>query len=292
MVRRVRFIGLALTFTMALTTVSCKKSADENTDSSDSDAQFIPALAGAAAFGVGLSTAEAVGATLVASSAIYAVDCSRPIAAGEIRFFCDGPVKLGQAAINLVVGSTRNLAGVLRWSHANVVSHLAGLAKFSSITHLKSALIGTSSAQGLENAKVSPRIENASGRRNFIDELKKSVAILDRNNSTCNYVAQYEAKLVPMGFKGGYMGGTMTRFFARAPSPATAEAMALSACEWFTDTIYRPAAGFAGYSKSNNNCRKPMRMSDYKDKYSTDDIACPAVRICVSEAHCADYSAK
>jgi hypothetical protein len=68
--------------------------------------------------------------------------------------------------------------------------------------------------------------------------------------------------------------------------------MALAACEWFSQTIYKLAPGFAGYKKNDNGCRKPKMLSDFKEAYRTDSLACPAVRVCTSENTCSDYGAK
>lgn len=265
---------------------SCKKQEQPISTADESDVQFVPVAVGAA-YGVGVSTEVAI--TALAAGGIYAIDCNRPIAAGEVRFFCDAPTKLGQAAVNLIVQSTKTLTGALRWSAANVLTHLSELARFSSLTHLKSAVIGTSSAQSIQGAVVSPEIKSESGKGNFVNAVRSSVEIKDKNKSRCDFVAQYEARLVPIGFKGGWMGGTSTRFLAKASSAESAEAMALTACEWFTGTLYRPAPGFAGYSRSNNDCRKPRGVGDYKETYKTADIACPGVKVCTSESNCADY---
>jgi|1048.fasta_scaffold22510_2 hypothetical protein len=265
--------------------LSCKQKTEQQS-ADESDVQFLPVVAGAA-YGVGVSTE--IAAAAFAAGGIYAIDCTRPVAAGEVRFFCDAPAKLGSAAVNLIVQSTKSLAGALRWSTANVLAHLAELSKFNSVTHLKSALAGSTNGKTVEEALVSPEIKSASGRVNFVAALKSSVNYLDRDKKSCNYVAQYEARIVPTGFKGGWMGGTSTRFLAKAPSAESAEAMALTACEWFTQTFYRPAPGFAGYSRSNNDCRKPRIIGNYKETYDTNSISCPGVKICTSESSCADY---
>lgn len=259
------------------------------TQTTDSEAQFVPVAAGAA-YGIGITTQAAAAA--FAAGSIYALDCTRPVAAGEIRFFCDAPVQLGQATVDVIVNSTRTLARVLRWSAANVVAHIDELSKFASVTHLKSAVIGSSDSKSIATAAIRPDIQSDSGRRNFVDELKSTIRIQDRTKKTCNFVAQYEARLVTRDYKGGWMGGTSTRFLARAQSPESAEVMALAACEWFSGTIYRLAPGFAGYSKSNSGCRKPKLITNFKEAYQTDSIACPAVRVCTSESQCADYPAK
>ncbi|MBM3382718.1 MAG: hypothetical protein FJY29_09795 [Betaproteobacteria bacterium] len=278
--------------TLALVVVaglSACKPEQKQAEQSDSDTQFVPVAVGAA-YGVGIS-AE-VAAAAFAAGGIYVLDCTRPVAAGEIRFFCDGPTKLSQAAMTLVVNSTRTIAGALRWSAANVIAHLSELAKFKSVTHLKSAVTGTANAGSVREALVSPEIQSASGKGNFVAAVKGSLSIQDKSKKSCNYVAQYEARLVHREFKGGWMGGTSTRFLARAPSPESAEAMALTACEWFSGTIYKLAPGFAGYSQTKNDCRKPASVANYKEAYRTSDVPCPGVRICTSEANCADYIGK
>jgi len=277
------------TFLISLILLSGCKTENKPTPQSDAEVQFVPVAVGAA-YGIGVSTQVAAAAFTAAS--VYALDCTRPVAQGEIRFFCDAPVKIGQATVEIIVNSTRTLAKVLSWSAANVVSHLSELSKFTSVTHLKSAVIGTSDPQAVANAGIHPDIKSDSGRRNFVDQLKSEITYQDRAKKTCNYIAQYEARLVTRDFKGGWMGGTSTRFFARAPSPESAEAMALAACEWFSQTIYKLAPGFAGYSKNNNGCRKPKMLSDFKEAYRTDSLACPAVRVCTSENTCSDYGAK
>lgn len=271
--------------TLVLVLIACKQP-EKSAAVEEADVQFVPVAVGAA-YGVGVSTE--IAAAAFAAGGIYAIDCTRPVAAGETRFFCDGPTKLGQAAVNLIVQSTKTLTGALRWSTANVLAHLSELAKFSSLTHLKSAVIGTANSKAVQGALVNPEITNQSGRHNFVNAIKSSVEIKDKNKKTCDYVAQYEARLVPIGFKGGWMGGTSTRFFAKAPSPASAEAMAITACEWYAETLYRPAPGFAGYSSSNNGCRKPKVLGNYKEAYKTNDISCPGVKVCTSETNCADF---
>lgn len=255
----------------------------------DAEVQFVPVAAGAA-YGIGVSTQAAAAA--FAAGSVYALDCARPVTQGEIRFFCDAAVKIGQTTVNIIVNSTRTLARVLSWSAANVVSHLTELAKFGSVTHLKSAVIGTADPQTVVGAAIQPEINNESGRRNFVDQIRSQIRYQDRAKKTCNFIAQYEAPLVTRDFKGGWMGGTNTRFFARAPSPESAEAMALAACEWFSETVYKLAPGFAGYSRTNNGCRKPKMLVDFKEAYRTDSIACPSVRVCTSENKCSDYGAK
>lgn len=275
---------------MALSIASLNACKSENKPQQPAaDVQFVPVAAGAA-YGVGVS-AQAAAAAFAAGS-VYALDCSRPVAQGDIRFFCDAPVKIGQATVEIIVNSTRTLARVLSWSAANVVSHLNELSKFASVTHLKSAVIGSTDAQNIASAAVLPEIQNASGRKNFIDQMKSSVRYQDKDKKSCNYIAQYEARLVTRDYKGGWMGGTSTRFFARAPSPESAEAMALSACEWFSDTVYKLAPGFAGYSRTHNGCKKPKLVTGFKEAYGTDSLGCPAVRVCTSESQCSDYSAK
>ncbi|NBO38556.1 hypothetical protein EBU99_08230 [bacterium] len=279
--------GLVLLATQ-LTMLSCKQKTIPSAEDSDSaDVQFLP-VAAAAAYGIGVST-EAIAASLIAAGGLYTVDCTRPVVAGEIRFFCDGPTRLGVAAVQLILNSTRTLASALHWSGANIVSHLAELSKFSSPTHLKAALAGTSASAGIAAAEISPQITSESGRRNFIHALNQSIEIKDRDKKSCNFIAQYEARLVPRNYKGNYMGGTMTRFFARAQSPESAEAMALTACDWFAHTVYRLAPGFAGYSSAKNDCRKPRSIQNYKEVFKTSDIGCPSVRVCKSEADCADF---
>ena len=273
----------------ALVLVTSCKQVEKTIPNDESDVQFVPVAVGAA-YGIGISTEVAVAA--FAAGGIYALDCTRPVAAGEVRFFCDGPTKLSQAAMNLVVNSTRTLAGALRWSAANAITHLSELSKFTSVTHLKSAVSGTSNSKTLQGALVSPDIESPSGKHNFVAAVKGSLEIKDRGKKSCDYVAQYEARLVPRDFKGGWMGGTSTRFLARAPSAESAEAMALTACEWFAGTTYKLAPGFAGYSKNNNDCRKPRSVANYKETYRTSDIPCPSVRICTSESVCSDYPGK
>ncbi|MEY4066464.1 MAG: hypothetical protein RIR26_2672 [Pseudomonadota bacterium] len=269
--------------------LGCKNPSSTEVAGPDGDVQFVPVVAGAA-YGIGVST-EAAAAALAAGG-IYVMDCTRPVSAGEVRFFCDGPAKLGQAAMNLIVASTRTLVGALHWSQANVVAHLSELSKFNSLAQLKSAVIGTASAKSVEGAGVIPQIESDSGRRNFVDELHRSIASKDQGKSKCDYVAQYESNIVPLGYKGNYMGGTRTRFLARAPSPESAETMAMSACEWFSYTLYKPAPGFAGHSSSFNKCRKPLSISGYKEKYKTADVPCPGVRVCTSESNCSDFPVK
>lgn len=266
---------------------SCKKPQPSSEDGSD--VQFVPVAVGAA-YGIGISTEAAVAA--LAAGGIYVMDCTRPVVEGEIRFFCDSPAKFGQAAMTLIVNSTRTLVSALRWSHANVTAHLSELSKNASSGTLKSSTVGTSSTQGVAGALVSPEIKSQSGRINFISSLKSAVSIQDKNKNKCDYVAQYEARIVPREYKGGWMGGTTTRFVARAPSPESAESMAIVACEWYTQTLYRPAPGFAGYSKSNNDCRKPRSIANFKEAYRTGDMGCPSVRVCTSESACADFPAK
>jgi hypothetical protein len=284
---RIKSLASLAVISLSLQT-SCKK---ENvpTPQPEAEVQFVPVAVGAA-YGIGVSTE--IAAAAFAAGSVYALDCTRPVTQGEIRFFCDAPVKIGQATVEIIVNSTRTLAKVLSWSAANVVSHLSELSKFASVTHLKSAVIGTADPQTVAEAAIQPEIKSDSGRRNFVDQLKSEITYQDRTKKTCNYIAQYEARLVTRDFKGGWMGGTSTRFFARAPSPESAEAMALAACEWFSQTIYRLAPGFAGYSKNSNSCRKPKMLVDFKEAYRTDSLACPAVRVCTSETKCSDYSAK
>jgi hypothetical protein len=267
----------------------CKNPSATEGGASEGDVQFVPVAAGAA-YGIGISTE--VAAAALAAGGIYVMDCTRPVSAGEVRFFCDGPAKLGQGAMNLIAASTRTLVGALRWSHANVVAHLSELSKFNSLAQLKSAVMGTSSAKSVEGAGVTPQISSSSGRLNFVDDLRKSISLKDQGKSKCDYVAQYESNIVPLGYKGNYMGGTRTRFLARAPSPESAEVMAMSACEWFSYTIYQPAPGFAGHSANFNKCRKPLSIAGYKEKYKTADVPCPGVRVCTNESNCSDYPVK
>ncbi|MEN9528227.1 MAG: hypothetical protein RI932_100 [Pseudomonadota bacterium] len=283
-----RTLNLALIAASLGGLLACKPDS-KPVDQTEADTQFLPVAVGAA-YGVGIS-AE-VAAAAFAAGGIYVLDCTRPIAAGEVRFFCDGPTKLSQAAMTLVVNSTRTLAGALRWSAANVVAHLSELAQFKSVTHLKSAVTGTANASSVSDALVKPDIQSSSGKVNFVSAVKGSLSIQDKSKKSCNYVAQYEARLVHREYKGGWMGGTSTRFLARAPSPESAEAMALTACEWFSGTIYKLAPGFAGYARSKNDCRKPLSVANFKETYRTADVPCPGVRICTSESNCADYSGK
>jgi hypothetical protein len=282
-------LSRTLILALALTSLASCKPQDKQPASTEADAQFAPVAVGAA-YGIGIS-AEVAAAAFAAGS-IYVLDCTRPVAAGEIRFFCDGPTKLSQAAMTLVVNSTRTLAGALRWSAANVITHLSELTQFKSVTHLKSAVTGSSNPNSIREAMVSPEIQSVSGKGNFVAALKSSLSIQDKTKKSCNYIAQYEARLVHRDYKGGWMGGTSTRFLARAPSPESAEAMALSACEWFSGTLYKLAPGFAGYARSKNDCRKPLVVSNYKETYRTADVPCPGVRICTSETNCADYNGK
>jgi hypothetical protein len=261
---------------------ACKKSPDNTAENGDADVAFAPVAVGAA-YGVSVAVEAAV-----AASAVYAIDCTRPVAAGEVRFFCEGGMKLGQAAVGLVVRSVQSLTSALHWSTANVLDYLRTLAALRSNTLLKSALIGTSAQSGIATAKISPAIPSESGRKNLAYGVKQSVRIEDRQKRTCNYVAQYEARLMPRDYKGNWMSGTSMRFFARAPSAESAEAMALHLCEEYSTVHFKVAPGVAGIPRNTNACRKPSSSGAYKEKYRTADIACPGVRACSSETDCFD----
>lgn len=278
-----RFLQTYLCITAScLVLFACKKVPDDASETGDADVSFAPVAFGAA-YGVSVAVEAAV-----AVSAVYAIDCTRPVAAGEVRFFCDGGMKLGQAAVGLVVRSVQSLTSALRWSTANVLDYLGTLSALKSNTLLKSALIGTSAQSGIASAKISPAIPSESGRKNLAYGVKQSVRIEDRQKRTCHYVAQYEARLMPREYKGNWMSGTSMRFFARAPSPESAEAMALHLCEEYSTVHFKIAPGVAGIPRNTNACRKPSSSGAYKEKYRTADIACPGVRACSSETDCFD----
>lgn len=262
----------------------CKtKTATDDGAPSESEVAFAPVAVGAA-YGVNVSLQAAAAVT-----AAYAIDCARPVAAGEIRFFCDGGMRLGQSAVQMVVNSVNSLAGALQWSQANLLAHLSMLAGLNSNTHLKAALVGTSKDAGVANARVSPQIASESGRRNLLYGLKESIRIEDKTKRSCDYVAQYEARLVPREYKGNWMSGTSVRFMARAASPVSAEAMALFLCEEYATVHFKLAPGAAGLPRSLNDCRKPKSLAGYKEKYKTEDISCPGAKVCTSESDCVEY---
>lgn len=262
--------------------LGCKNVTDNASESGDADVAFVPVAVGAA-YGVSVAVEAAV-----AASAVYAIDCTRPVAAGEVRFFCDGGMRLGEAAVGLVVRSVQSLTSALRWSTVNVLDYLRTLSALKSNTLLKSALIGTSAQSGIAAAKISPAIPSESGRKNLAYGVKQSLRIQDKDKRSCNYVAQYEARLMPRDYKGNWMSGTSIRFFARAPSAESAEAMALHLCEEYSTVHFKVAPGVAGIPRSTNECRKPKMLGDYKEKYRTADMACPGVRACSSETDCFD----
>jgi hypothetical protein len=278
--KRIRSIAVLLSF-MAL--ASCKQKQPEVSQGDESEVAFAPVAVGAV-YGVNIALEAAV-----AVSAVYAVDCARPVAQGEIRFFCDGGIRLGQAAADLVVGSVKTVASVLQWSHSNVVSYLKSLSTLGSNNVLRSAIAGAANPQSLAGAKISPEIKSVSGLGNLVHGLKQTIRIEDREKRNCSYVAQYEARLIPRDYRGNWLSGTSMRFFAKASSPESAEAMAKFLCEEYAEVHFKVAPSMApGYSKSLNNCRKPMSLSNYKERYKTEGIKCPGARACASETDCFD----
>jgi len=270
---------------VALLVVSqgCKPKNSESVENDDASVAFVPVAVGAA---VGVNVAlEATAAAAV----VYAADCARPVAQGEVRFFCDGGLRMGQAAVNLVVRYVQTLAASLQWIHANILAYLSTLSSLQSNTVLKSAIGVSSNSGALAGAKISPEIKSESGRNNLAYGLKQALRIEDREKRTCTYLAQYEARLIPRDYKGNWMGGTSMRFFAKAPTPESAEAMAKFLCEEYAEVHFKiaPAIG-TGLPKSLNECRKPKIIGNYKEKYRTEGMRCPAARACASETNCYD----
>ncbi|MFZ9520697.1 MAG: hypothetical protein ACO3A4_09485 [Silvanigrellaceae bacterium] len=261
---------------------SCKAKSTADSPGMDSEVEFVPVAIGAS-YGVSVAMEAAV-----AVGAVYAVDCSRSVREGEIRFFCDGGLMLGKAAVQLVVNSVQSLAAGLNWSKANMVAHLASLSKLTSNTHVKASLLGTSAASGIAGAKIDPRITSQSGLANLVQGLRQSIQIQDREKKNCNFVAQYESRLLPREYKGNWMSGTSVRFLAKAPSAESAELMARHLCDEYSTVHFKIAPGMAGLPRSLNECRKPKMIVDYKEKYDTATMKCPGARACSSESNCFD----
>jgi hypothetical protein len=280
--RQFFLVGAVCAFTLA----GCKPKEKQVVGEKDSEVAFVPVVAGAA-YGVGI-TLEAA-AAVAGVSAVYAADCTRPVAQGEIRFFCDGAIRLGQAAANIVVKSVQGVASALSWSHANIVSYLSSLSASGSNNVLRTALAGAANPQNLAGAKVSPEIKSASGLANLVHGLKQSIRIEDREKKSCSYIAQYEARLIPRDYRGNWLSGTSVRFFAKASSPASAEAMAKYLCEEYSEVHFKLPPPMAPHMpKSMNACRKPSERADYKERYRTEGIKCPGARACTSETECFD----
>lgn len=274
---------LALLAVLVIASQGCKPKNSETLENEDSSVAFVPVAAGAA---VGVNVALEATA---AAAAVYAADCARPVAQGEVRFFCDGGIRLGQAAVGLVVRSVQTLATSLQWSHANILAYLSTLSSLQSNNVLKSAISTSSNAGALAGAKISPEIKSESGRKNLAYGLKQAIRIEDREKRNCIYLAQYEARLIPRDYKGNWMGGTSMRFFAKAPTPESAEAMAKFLCEEYAEVHFKiaPTMG-TGLPRSLNECRKPKIIGNYKEKYRTEEMRCPSARACSNETNCYD----
>lgn len=265
---------------------SCKREKTQGESGQDAEAAFLPIAAGAVAVGVGVNLTIDVAAL---SSFVYAVDCTRPTRPGEARFFCAGGARLGQQAVDLLVQSVRNAAQILQWSKASVISHLTFLEGLpQNVLHI--AVHAGMIAK--ESARISPQISSSSGRGNLVDGLKKQVRIEDREKKSCFHVAQYQASLIPSHLRGSDAPGTSMLFLAKAPSPESAEAIALLLCEEYSNTYFAVAKGLTkAAGEKFNRCRKPdkISISNTQERYNTEDISCPGAKACSSVTNCADY---